>query len=125
EVLSREVSQARERGDEVVVVDVRTKEEWAQGHVPGAIHLDRGFLELKAEQLVPDKSKRVVCYCAGGTRSLFAAKALKTLGYERVESLIKGFNGWKEAGLSFKVPAKLSEADRRRYLRHLMIPEVG
>lgn len=125
EVLAREVAQSRDKGDDVVLLDVRTQDEWDQGHAPGAIHLDRGYLELKAEQLIPDKSKRVVCYCAGGTRSLFAAKALKTLGYERVESLTKGFNGWKEAGLAFKVPAKLTEADRRRYQRHLSIPEVG
>jgi molybdopterin/thiamine biosynthesis adenylyltransferase/proteasome lid subunit RPN8/RPN11/rhodanese-related sulfurtransferase/molybdopterin converting factor small subunit len=125
EVLARDVQQAIEKGEDLVLVDVRTQEEWDLGHAPGAIHLDRGFLEIKAEQEIPDKSKRVVCYCAGGTRSLFAAKALKTLGYERTESLVKGFNGWKEAGLPFDVPAKLTEADRRRYSRHLMIPEVG
>ena len=106
-------------------VDVRTKEEWAQGHIPGALHIDRGYLELKVESLIPDKSKRVVCYCAGGVRSLFAAKALKTLGYERVESLTGGFDGWKEAGLPFVQPAMLTETQNRRYLRHLSIPEVG
>jgi molybdopterin/thiamine biosynthesis adenylyltransferase/proteasome lid subunit RPN8/RPN11 len=125
EVLARDVQQARDKGEDVVLVDVRTQEEWDQGHAPGAIHLDRGFLEIKAEEEIPDKSKRVVLYCAGGTRSLFAAKALKTLGYQRAESLIKGFSGWKEAGLPFDIPAKLSEAERRRYSRHLMIPEVG
>jgi molybdopterin/thiamine biosynthesis adenylyltransferase/rhodanese-related sulfurtransferase/molybdopterin converting factor small subunit len=125
EVLARDVVTAREGGEDIYLVDVRTKEEWDQGHAPGAVHLDRGYLELKAEQLFPDKSKRIVCYCAGGTRSLFAAKALKTLGYERAESLTKGFGGWKEAGLPFDMPAKLSEAERRRYSRHLLIPEVG
>jgi molybdopterin/thiamine biosynthesis adenylyltransferase/rhodanese-related sulfurtransferase/proteasome lid subunit RPN8/RPN11/molybdopterin converting factor small subunit len=122
EVLARDVS--RDAKD-VVLVDVRTQEEWDQGHIPGAIHLDRGYLELQVEEAVPDKSKRVVCYCAGGTRSLFAAKALRTLGYERVESLQKGFGGWKEAGLAFTVPPKLSDGDRKRYARHLSIPEVG
>lgn len=125
EVLARDVADARTKGEPMVLVDVRTQEEWDQGHAPGAIHLDRGFLEIKAEQAIPDKKARVVCYCAGGTRSLFAAKALKTLGYERVESLIKGFGGWKEAGLPFDMPAKLTDAERRRYSRHLMIPEVG
>jgi molybdopterin/thiamine biosynthesis adenylyltransferase/rhodanese-related sulfurtransferase/molybdopterin converting factor small subunit len=125
EVLARDVASARERGEEIYLVDVRTKDEWDQGYAPGAVHLDRGYLELKAEQLFPDKSKRVVCYCAGGTRSLFAAKALKTLGYERVENMTKGFGGWKEAGLPFETPVKLSESDRRRYLRHLSIPEIG
>ncbi len=106
-------------------IDVRTDEEWAQGYIPGAIHIDRGYLEIKVESLVPDKSKRIVCYCAGGTRSLLAAKALKTLGYQQVESLIGGFDGWKEAGLPFVQPVILSESQRRRYLRHLSIPEVG
>ncbi|HZU96179.1 MAG TPA: molybdopterin-synthase adenylyltransferase MoeB [Planctomycetota bacterium] len=125
EVMARDVGQAREKGEDFVLLDVRTREEWDQGHPTGAIHLDKGYLEVKAEQTLPDKSKRIVCMCAGGTRSLFAAKALKTLGYEKVESLIKGFNGWKEAGLPFETPVKLSEAERRRYLRHLSIPEVG
>jgi molybdopterin/thiamine biosynthesis adenylyltransferase/rhodanese-related sulfurtransferase len=125
EVLARDVAGARERGEDVVLLDVRTKDEWDQGHAPGAIHLDRGYLELRAEQLVPDKARRVVCYCAGGTRSLFAANALRTLGYQRVESLTKGFNGWKEAGLPFETPVKLTDAERRRYQRHLAIPEIG
>lgn len=108
-----------------IVIDVRTDEEWAQGHIPEAIHIDRGYLELTVESLVPDKSKRVICYCAGGVRSLFAAKSLKTLGYTEVTSLIGGFNGWKQAGLPFVQPVTLTDAQRRRYLRHLAIPEVG
>ncbi len=125
EVRAIDVAAARKGEKPVILIDVRTDEEWAQGHVPGAIHLDRGYLELKVESLVPDKSKHVVCYCAGGVRSLFAAKALKTLGYTHVESLINGFGGWKEAGLPFVTPVVLTEPQRRRYLRHLSIPEVG
>ena len=101
------------------------QEEWAQGHLPGALHLDRGYLELRAETLVPDKAGPVVCYCGSGVRSLFAAQALRTLGYQRVQSLARGFAGWKEAGLPFVQPVALSEAQRRRYMRHLAIPEVG
>jgi molybdopterin/thiamine biosynthesis adenylyltransferase/rhodanese-related sulfurtransferase len=108
-----------------VFVDVRTDEEWAQGHIPNAVHIDRGYLELTVESQIPDKSKRIVCYCAGGTRSLFAAASLKTLGYTKVESLIGGFNGWKQAGFSFATPITLTQPQRRRYLRHLSIPEVG
>jgi molybdopterin/thiamine biosynthesis adenylyltransferase/rhodanese-related sulfurtransferase/molybdopterin converting factor small subunit len=115
----------RDKEGHFIAIDVRTDEEWAQGHLPGAIHIDRGYLEIKVESLVLDKSKRVVCYCAGGTRSLLAAKGLKTLGYQQVESLIGGFDGWKEAGLPFIQPVILSTSQRRRYLRHLSIPEVG
>ncbi len=125
EVLAGDVAAAREAGEGVVVIDVRTKDEWAQGHVPSAVHIDRGYLELTVESLVPDKSQHIVCYCAGGVRSLFAAKALRTLGYEHVESLSQGFGGWKEAGLPFVQPVALTEPQRRRYLRHLSIPEVG
>jgi molybdopterin/thiamine biosynthesis adenylyltransferase/rhodanese-related sulfurtransferase/molybdopterin converting factor small subunit len=125
EVRASDVATARERNPNMILIDVRTDEEWAQGHVPGAIHLDRGYLELTVESRVPDKSKPIVCYCAGGVRSLFAAKALKTLGYTRVESLIGGFDGWKRAALPFVQPVTLTEPQRRRYLRHLSIPEVG
>ncbi len=125
EVYAMDIAAAREKGEQVVLVDVRTDEEWAQGHVPGAVHLDRGYLELKIESLVPNKSDRIVCYCAGGIRSLFAAKAMETLGYTQVASMIQGFNGWKAAGLPFVRPVTLTEPQRRRYLRHLSIPEVG
>jgi len=108
-----------------VLIDVRTNEEWAQGHLPGAVHLDRGYLELRIETLVADKQTPVVCYCGSGVRSLFAAGALRTLGYQRVHSLARGFAGWKEAGLPFVQPVALSDSQRRRYLRHLAIPEVG
>ncbi len=108
-----------------VLLDVRTEEEWAQGHLAGAVHLDRGYLELRVETLVPDKQTPVVCYCGSGVRSLFAAQAMHTLGYQRVQSLARGFAGWKQAGLPFVQPIALSESQRRRYLRHLAIPEVG
>ena len=51
---------------EIVLVDVREKHEWDEGHLPGAIHVPRGYLELQIEEAVPDKSKTIVLYCAGG-----------------------------------------------------------
>ena len=107
------------------VLDVRTAEEWAQGHMPGARHLDRGFLEIKAETLLPDKAAPVAVYCESGTRSLFAAQALRTLGYSRVANVRGGLKAWKEAGHPLVMPRLLSAEQRRRYLRHLAIPEVG
>src|ERR1700724_233683 len=67
--------------EDIVLVDVREKLEWNEGHIPGAIHVPRGYLELQIEEAVPDKSKTVVLYCAGGVRSLMVGATLKQMGY--------------------------------------------
>jgi molybdopterin/thiamine biosynthesis adenylyltransferase/rhodanese-related sulfurtransferase len=124
----REVSveEARARAEKgAVLVDVREGDEWAQGHVPGAVFIPRGFLELRIEEKVPDKSADVVLYCAGGTRSALAAKALQELGYGNVSSVVGGFGKWKEAGFPIVVPKSLSREQQLRYSRHLKVPEVG
>ncbi len=107
------------------LLDVREKDEVDQGHLPGAVHLPRGFLELRIEGIVPDKSTPVVAYCAAGNRSLLAAEGLQRLGYDNVVSMAGGFTRWREENNPVVKPRVLSEADRRRYSRHLMIPEVG
>jgi sulfur-carrier protein adenylyltransferase/sulfurtransferase len=107
------------------IVDVREREEWEEGHIPGAVHVPRGHLESRIEQAAPDKSQPVVVYCAGGNRSAFATMTLEELGYQRVMSLAGGFTDWKRNGYPFEVPEALDEAKRRRYSRHLLIPEVG
>jgi sulfur-carrier protein adenylyltransferase/sulfurtransferase len=107
------------------VVDVREKDEHRLGYVPGAVHLPRGFLEMQAEQRLPDKKARIVVYCAGGIRSAFAAKSLTDLGYENVESANPGFTKWKDSGYPFEQPVALTDAQLSRYSRHIMLPEVG
>jgi len=107
------------------IVDVRERDEWEEGHLPGAVHVPRGNLESRIESTVPDKTKTVLLYCAGGNRSAFAAKTLDELGYEHVVSLAGGYTDWKRNGLPFEIPQSLDEAKRRRYSRHLLIPEVG
>jgi molybdopterin/thiamine biosynthesis adenylyltransferase/rhodanese-related sulfurtransferase len=123
----REVSpaEARERADKAVLVDVREADEWAQGHVPGAVFIPRGFLELRVEEKVPDRSREVILYCAGGTRSALAARALQDLGYEHVSSMAGGFGKWKESGFPIEVPRTLTAEQKQRYSRHLLVPEVG
>jgi molybdopterin/thiamine biosynthesis adenylyltransferase len=123
----REISpaQARERAGEAVLIDVREADEWAQGHVPGALFIPRGFLELRVEEKVPDRGQEVVVYCAGGTRSALAAHALQDLGYKRVSSMAGGFGKWKEAGFAIEVPRTLNAEQKQRYSRHLLVPEVG
>jgi sulfur-carrier protein adenylyltransferase/sulfurtransferase len=122
-----DVSRARELFAEAdaAVVDVRERDEWEEGHIPGAVHIPRGSLESRIESAVPDRSQTVVVYCAGGSRSAFAAKTLEELGYGNVLSLIGGFTDWKRNGFPFELPRSLDDAKRRRYSRHLLIPEVG
>lgn len=110
---------------EIVLVDVREKHEWNEGHIPDAIHVPRGFLELQIEEAVPDKSKTVVLYCAGGVRSLIAGTTLQQMGYQNVISMSGGFGQWKGSGYPFVQPRTLSEAQSKRYSRHLLVPEVG
>jgi molybdopterin/thiamine biosynthesis adenylyltransferase/rhodanese-related sulfurtransferase len=122
-----DVSRAREmmEADSPAIVDVREREEWDEGHIPGAVHVPRGHLESRIETAAPDKSRSVLLYCAAGNRSAFAAKSLEDLGYEHVVSLAGGFTDWKRNGYPYEVPEALDEAKRRRYSRHLLIPEVG
>src|SRR5579875_523770 len=117
--------QKRADDQEIVLVDVREKLEWNDGYIPGAIHVPRGFLELQIEEAVPDKSKTVVLYCAGGVRSLIAGSTLKQMGYDKVISMSGGFGQWKNSGFEVQMPRTLSDAQQRRYSRHLLIPEVG
>ncbi|MDH5493743.1 MAG: rhodanese-like domain-containing protein, partial [Myxococcales bacterium] len=63
-------------GEALVLLDVREKDEWRQGHIPGALHIPRGFLEMQAESRIADKATPIVTICAGGIRSAFAAKVL-------------------------------------------------
>ena len=111
--------------DAALAIDVREREEWDEGHLPGAVHVPRGHLESRIERASPAKDRPLVVYCASGNRSAFAAKTLEELGYEHVVSLTGGFTDWKRNGLPFEIPAALDEQKRRRYSRHLLIPEVG
>ncbi len=110
---------------EIVLVDVREKLEWNEGHIPGAIHVPRGYLELQIEEAIPDKSKTVLLYCAGGVRSLIAGVTLQQMGYQNPISMSGGFGQWKGNGYPFVQPRTMSESQSKRYSRHLLIPEVG
>jgi molybdopterin/thiamine biosynthesis adenylyltransferase/rhodanese-related sulfurtransferase len=110
----------------VVLVDVREPEEWATGHIPGAKHVPKSYLESRIEGAVPDRSAHVVLYCASGNRSAWATRTLiEDLGYEHVESMTGGFTLWKDRGYDVEVPRSLTADQRERYSRHLLLPEVG
>jgi molybdopterin/thiamine biosynthesis adenylyltransferase/rhodanese-related sulfurtransferase len=107
------------------LVDVREQDEWDEGHLPGAVHVPRGHLESRIERVAPDRDATLVLYCAAGNRSAFAAKTLEELGYTDVRSLAPGYTGWKRDGFKTVLPQALQPEQRRRYSRHLLIPEVG
>ena len=86
-------------GEKIALVDVREESEWAQGHLPGAIHLGKGIIERDIEQHVPDANAKIVLYCGGGFRSALTADNLQKMGYTNVESMDGGWKGWIGAGL--------------------------
>jgi molybdopterin/thiamine biosynthesis adenylyltransferase/rhodanese-related sulfurtransferase len=120
------LGEARElvEGD-ALFLDVREQSEWDLGHIPGALHIPRAQVDARIEEEAPDKSQRVVVYCARGQRSLLAGQVLLARGYERVENLVDGFIEWEQHGYPAIVPSTLPADQRRRYSRHLLIPEVG
>ncbi len=125
EISTSETRTRLDGADHPLVVDVREQDEWQEGHLPGAIHVPRGNLESRIEALVPDKDRELIVYCAGGSRSAFAAKSLGELGYDNVVSMAGGFADWKRNGFEFTTPKSLSAEQRARYSRHILIPEVG
>jgi molybdopterin/thiamine biosynthesis adenylyltransferase/rhodanese-related sulfurtransferase len=109
-----------------VLLDVREQQEYEQGHLPGAVHVPRGHLETRIEGAVPDRSRRVIAYCSTQNRSALAAVTMKEqLGYDDVAVMTGGFTLWRDRGYPFVQPRVLSDVQKQRYSRHLLIPEVG
>ncbi len=125
EVSLDELKRRLDAKEPYLLLDVREKEEYRAGYIPGAVSIPRGFLEIQVEGRLPDKHAKIVAYCAGGTRSALAAKTLADLGYANVETANPGFVRWKDLGYPIDTPAQLTEAQRDRYSRHLLLPEVG
>jgi sulfur-carrier protein adenylyltransferase/sulfurtransferase len=124
EVDPSEVNELIDEG--VTVVDVREAEEYGAGHLPGARHVPRSYLESRIEGIVPDRSTQVILYCASGNRSAYAARTLEQeMGYEHVRSMTGGITLWKDRGYDVEVPRTLSAEQRERYSRHMLVPEIG
>ena len=94
----QDVKRRMDAGEKMIVVDVREESEWANGHLPGAIHLGKGIIERDIEGRVPDTSAKLVLYCGGGFRSALSADNLQKMGYTNVESMDGGWKGWVSAG---------------------------
>ena len=93
-----DIKQRLDKGETFHLVDVREDGEWANGHLPGAIHLGKGIIERDIEGMIPDMTQQIVLYCGGGYRSALAAEALQKMGYTSVISMDGGIRGWKESG---------------------------
>jgi rhodanese-related sulfurtransferase len=89
----------KSKSGEAVIIDVREKDEWDEEHIPDAIHMSRGTIELDVEEKVPDTNALIVCHCGGGGRSALAAESLQKMGYKNVRSMAGGFKAWKAIGL--------------------------
>jgi len=94
-----DVRQRMGSGEKFLLVDVREDNEWANGHLPGAVHMGRGIIERDIETQVPETARKIILYCGGGFRSALVADNLQKMGYTNVESMDGGWRGWVEAGL--------------------------
>ena len=125
EVTVQDAKELLENNGKFVLLDVREKDEYREGHLDRAVSLPRGFLEIKVETTVPEKSTRIIAYCAGGVRSLLAAKALREMGYRDVVSMSGGYTAWKAAGYKWVQDYQFTPEQLIRYSRHFLLPEVG
>ena len=93
-----EVKARLDRGDRLLLVDVREESEWAKDHLPGAIHLGKGVIERDVEEKLPDTATEMILYCGGGFRSALAADNLQKMGYTKVLSMDGGIRDWRDRG---------------------------
>jgi len=90
---------AKLKSGDTVIVDVREDDEWNEEHIPDAIHMSRGTIELDIEEKVPDTNAMIICHCGGGGRGALATESLQKMGYKNVRNMAGGFKAWKAAGL--------------------------
>jgi molybdopterin/thiamine biosynthesis adenylyltransferase/rhodanese-related sulfurtransferase len=125
EIDATQAKELLESSEKPVLVDVRERNEWNQGHIPDAVLVPMGELESRIADEAPDHARAVVLYCASGNRSARAAKTLQELGYENAVSMAGGFIAWSEQGYpSELVDSALAPEQVARYSRHLLIPEI-
>ncbi len=87
-----------EATESVILLDVRDEPDYDTEHLPEAVSLPRGYIELDIDEIAPDADTHIVTYCGGGTRATLSAQTLKNMGYENVSVLTGGFRGWKTDG---------------------------
>jgi adenylyltransferase/sulfurtransferase len=125
ELSIQEVNRLLKKGERMVLLDVREKEELELGYLKDSIFIPRASLPERAGSLLPDKHAPIVVYCAAGVRSILAAKTLKEMGYSEVSSMKEGIEGWKKAGYQVASNTGLTSQQLSRYSRHILLKEVG
>ncbi|HJX98286.1 MAG TPA: rhodanese-like domain-containing protein [Chthoniobacterales bacterium] len=99
EISPTDAAQKAKSSSDTVIVDVREKDEFDESHIPNAVHMSRGMVELEVEEKFPDRNTTIICHCGGGGRSALAAESLQKMGYKNIKSMAGGFKAWKAAGL--------------------------
>ena len=97
--ISPQEAAAKLQSGGAVIIDVRDKDEWDEGHIPGAMHMSRGTIELDIEGKVPAPNAMIICHCGGGGRGALATESLQKMGYKNVRNMSGGFKAWKAASL--------------------------
>src|SRR2546428_5859880 len=90
---------AKLKSGDALIIDVREKDEWDEEHIPGAMHMSRGTIELDIEEKAPDSNAMIICHCGGGGRGALATESLQKMGYKNVRNMAGGFQALKAAGL--------------------------
>ncbi|MGV1049757.1 MAG: molybdopterin-synthase adenylyltransferase MoeB [Solirubrobacterales bacterium] len=112
-------------GGDVVLIDTREPHEYEEAHLEGGKLVPPGLLGDEIESAAPDKSARTILYCRSGNRSALAAAQMQAIGYDNVASMEGGILAWQEQGLPVVAAQGMSAAQRDRYSRHTLLPEVG
>ncbi len=98
EVSAPDLNSMMKSGAPIVILDVRDRDEYDGGHIPGAVNISRGTLEFKVNMMLPDKGAKIIVYCGVDLRGPLATKTLNELGYKNAVNLKGGLDSWKEAG---------------------------
>jgi molybdopterin/thiamine biosynthesis adenylyltransferase/rhodanese-related sulfurtransferase len=120
-----EAKEALDADSGIALVDTREPHEYEQSHLEGATLVPPALVGQDIGAKVPDRSKRVIVYCASGNRSARAAKEMQDLGYEDVASMSGGIQLWEQLGYPVAAAEGMTAEQRERYSRHTLLPEVG
>ena len=123
--VGRAYEMLRKGGEEVRLVDIRSREQMALGYIRGAALIPADELEMTVHHLLPDKSKPLLLYCESGHRSLFTALTLKEMGYKNASTMAGGIQAWMEAGYETENETLLTKDQLTHYSRQMLLPEVG
>lgn len=97
-VTAVEFKKILDSGKDLVLIDVRTADEYKAGHLPGAINIPRGLTEWVTPKTIEDTDTAIYAYCRTGARSAFVTQRLIEMGYTNVTNIYDAFKGWVEAG---------------------------